>query len=568
MISRKAISIFGIFAILVLSLAFSSAVSPTVSSLSITSNAGSDNTYSLGNLIQVTVVFSEAVTVNTVGGTPYVTLTVGSISRNANYISGSTTTNLVFSYTVQAGDTDSNGISILANKLFANGSTIRNGASEDATLTHLALADNSSHKVDTSTVFNPCPVGVVGNLRISDFQVNNFGEGDDEEWQPLDKVEIEVEIENTHSTDDIKDVNVEIIIKDSNGNDITNDFDITDEKIDVGRIRDDESELVTFEIPEVPADLSEGNYKIYIKAYSDGDENTQCVDESSDFNSNQYHQVEFTRTDDVAVVVRGIDDKLTASCGERDVLFSFPIYNIGTDKEEKVLVSVSNRDLEIEEYVVVDNLREGKKKDVDFFLNFPSTATKEIYDLDIVTYFDYDGDGDELDISSYDSNSADDLDENYEQRVELLGCVGNAPTIGATLDSSAVVGQDLIITATVRNNGAAAGDFVISVSGISGWADFVSATPQTLSLSAGSSGESLIKLSPTAGGFRTFMIEVTSNGKTYTQPVSVTIEEKSGGIFGVDLDNNILYYVIGALAVLILVFIIMIIRVSRRPSAD
>lgn len=568
MISRKAISIFGIFAVLVLSLAFSSAVSSTVQSVSITSNAGSDNTYTLGNLIQVTVVFNEAVTVNTVGGIPYVTLTVGSTSRNANYISGSTTTSLVFSYAVQSGDTDSNGISVTANRLFANGSTIRNSLSEDATLTHLALTDNSSHKVDTSTIFNPCPVGVIGNLRISNFQISNFGEGDDEEWNPLDRVELEVEVENTHSTDDVRDVKVEIIIQDSSGNDITSDLDITDEKLDVGRINNDDSKIVTFEIKEVPADLSEGTYRVYVKAYSNGKETTECTDESSDFNKIQYHEVDFTRSEDVAVVVKGIDTKLTTSCGEKEVPLSFPIYNIGTDKEDKVLVSVSNRELGIAEFAVVDNLREGKKKDVDFFLNFPSTATKEAYDLTIVTYFDYDGDGDELSISSYDANSADDLDKNYKMRVELLGCVGNAPTIGATLDSSAVVGQDLIIKVNVKNNDASSGSFLISASGLTGWADLVSATPQTLSLSSGASGESLIKLSPTAGGLHTFTIEVTSNGKTYTQPVSVTIEEgKSSKIFG-NLDDNVLYYVIGALAVLILVFIIMIIRVSRRPSAD
>ena len=120
---------------------------PTVSSVSVTSSAGADSTYIAGDAIQVTVNFSESVTVS---GTPTITVLVGSTSRSATYVSGSGTTALMFSYTVVAGDTDTNGITVTTNTLSANGGTIRDAASNNATLTHSAVAASLSHLVDTT----------------------------------------------------------------------------------------------------------------------------------------------------------------------------------------------------------------------------------------------------------------------------------------------------------------------------------------------------------------------------------------------------------------------------------
>ena len=43
---------------------------PTVSTVAITSSPGTDNTYATGDIITVSLTFSEAVTVDTTGGTP------------------------------------------------------------------------------------------------------------------------------------------------------------------------------------------------------------------------------------------------------------------------------------------------------------------------------------------------------------------------------------------------------------------------------------------------------------------------------------------------------------------
>ena len=74
----------------------------------------SNATYGLGQTISFTVNTSEAVNVVTTGGTPQIALTIGSATEQATYASGSGSTALVFSYTVQAGDTDADGIAVAA----------------------------------------------------------------------------------------------------------------------------------------------------------------------------------------------------------------------------------------------------------------------------------------------------------------------------------------------------------------------------------------------------------------------------------------------------------------------
>ena len=126
-------------------------VAAVISTIALTSNAGPDQTYGIGDAVEATVTFSEAVTVDATDGTPQLTIKVGSSDKTLSYASGSGTTALVFSgYTVAANDEDTDGLSVEANKLSANGGTIKKTAdtSVDAVLTHAAVPASASHKVD------------------------------------------------------------------------------------------------------------------------------------------------------------------------------------------------------------------------------------------------------------------------------------------------------------------------------------------------------------------------------------------------------------------------------------
>ena len=121
---------------------------PTITAIELTSDAV-DNVYALDDEIEATVTFSEAVIVT--GQPPQLALTVGTQTRQAVYDdSGSTTTTLVFRYTVADNDLDTDGVSIIGpNALTRVGSTIQSEAdSEDARLTHTTVAGTAAHTVD------------------------------------------------------------------------------------------------------------------------------------------------------------------------------------------------------------------------------------------------------------------------------------------------------------------------------------------------------------------------------------------------------------------------------------
>ena len=118
---------------------------PEVSSLAISSNPGSDQTYAAGDEIEVTVTFSETVEVE---GTPQLRLRVGTKTRTAGYLSGTGTAALVFGYEVADGDEDTGGVSIEAGRIALNRGTIEDEADNDAVLDHEAVAPQAEHQVD------------------------------------------------------------------------------------------------------------------------------------------------------------------------------------------------------------------------------------------------------------------------------------------------------------------------------------------------------------------------------------------------------------------------------------
>ena len=139
----KLLPLLAIVALLgLVSVAHAQSMDPTVSTIAITSDPGTDNTYATGDTITVGVTFSEAVTVDTTNGTPRITLDIGEQPRYAGYTgAGSATGQILFQYTVLVSDTDADGVSVVANSLALDGGTIRaTDDSTDATLTHTAMS--------------------------------------------------------------------------------------------------------------------------------------------------------------------------------------------------------------------------------------------------------------------------------------------------------------------------------------------------------------------------------------------------------------------------------------------
>ena len=122
-------------------------VPPVVTSVTLTSDPGNDDTYAIDDSVTATVTFDKAVDVTS---GPQITLLVGTADKAADCAVATNTTTMECSYEVEANDTAPDGVGIKANTLALNSGTIYSTGSTTnaATLTHSAQSLQSGHKVD------------------------------------------------------------------------------------------------------------------------------------------------------------------------------------------------------------------------------------------------------------------------------------------------------------------------------------------------------------------------------------------------------------------------------------
>ena len=130
------------------------AVAPTVSAVSVPS----DGNYMTGTMLDFGVEFSEPVIVDTTNGAPRLVLDIGGATVYADYVSGSGTDTLMFSYTVQASDHDGDGIGLGANLDF-NGASVRDAAGNDADPALGALPSTARVLVNAIPAYAAVPAG-------------------------------------------------------------------------------------------------------------------------------------------------------------------------------------------------------------------------------------------------------------------------------------------------------------------------------------------------------------------------------------------------------------------------
>jgi hypothetical protein len=124
----------------------------------------SNGMYRTGSIIDLTVTFNEAITVNTGGGVPSLILETGATDRSANFVSASGAV-ATFRYTVQAGDLSLDLDIQSADALVLNGGTIRDVVGNTANRALMSpgtagsLAANAALMIDT--VAPTAPTGIV-----------------------------------------------------------------------------------------------------------------------------------------------------------------------------------------------------------------------------------------------------------------------------------------------------------------------------------------------------------------------------------------------------------------------
>ncbi len=146
-------------------------VASAVSGVTVSSAPASASTYELGESIEVKVAFTRDVAVT---GTPRLALGIGTVTRQADYDSGSSSADtLVFGYAVRPADADADGLSIAAGALGLNGGTIDDArpgiGAASLDLGSNAIANAAAHKVNgglgppgvTGLAVAPPPAGAV-----------------------------------------------------------------------------------------------------------------------------------------------------------------------------------------------------------------------------------------------------------------------------------------------------------------------------------------------------------------------------------------------------------------------
>lgn len=134
-------------------------VIPSVQSATGPANA----TYVPGQNLNFVLTYNEPVTVS---GTPRLTLTIGSTTRYADYLSGTGTAILNFRHVVQSGDSDLNGIAVAASTDFNSG-LISDTATNSASLSFTAPNTASVNVTE-------CPTGYVPVAPLSPYTTSLF----------------------------------------------------------------------------------------------------------------------------------------------------------------------------------------------------------------------------------------------------------------------------------------------------------------------------------------------------------------------------------------------------------
>ncbi|MEK6874103.1 MAG: putative S-layer protein [Nanoarchaeota archaeon] len=425
-----------------------------------------------------------------------------------------------------------------------------------------SLNPNVNQTISVVLKSDYCKAGNKGDLSL-DINYNNKGIwGKDDEWYPLEEIEVVVDVDNI-GDEDLQDVVLDWGLY----NKRTGKFIVDDNEKSVD-IDSDDTEIFTFTFQVDPNDLndkdSESDFVFFIKAYSkDSGENVQCQSQKDD--------VKIVK-DKHFVVLDNIQVPETAQCGQ-NVDLTADIWNIGDNDEDDVYVTLVSTELGVNKRVDVGSLNVLDNSDLTFNFQIPSDKKDGSYRLALSVFDDND------DVFQNDNDD----EARFNQLLTVSGCTPtNRVSITALLDSDAIAGEEMVVKVTLTNTGSAKADYKVSANGYDSWATLKSISPDSLSLDAGRNGDVFIKLTPNddVSGSKEFTIQVVSNGVVNTQEISVPIEAvstdtsedgKTSGITGLSISKlfgesgNWFIWVIALINVVLIVLIIVVaVKLARR----
>lgn len=399
-------------------------------------------------------------------------------------------------------------------------------------------------------------------IKISDIKVLT-GFGDDNEWFPLDEVEIEIEVENKNDDEKIKNIVVEWGLYDLD----TDEWYIDDEENDFDlKKKDDKVITITFKLDDNIDELEDGNFVFYAWATGEIDTETEddveiCTSDSEEIeivDESDFVVLDFRYTKSAQHDYRFPD---TISCGA-NIQIDADVWNVGSDDQEEVYALIYNKELGIlREKIIIGDVDAFEDEKMSFNLEIPEDVEEGKYYLDFTVLDDND------DIYE---NDYDDERSEFRVLIEVAGSCQVEPkaTVSATLESGGKAGENLVVKTTITNTDSKEKTYTLKASGYEFWATLNNIEPATVTLGAGESKEVLytLKADSSVSGSQTFNIEVMGDGtESLKQPVSVTIEKSGFSFTGGAIGGNSYLWGIGFLnVILIIIIIIVAIRIARK----
>jgi len=388
------------------------------------------------------------------------------------------------------------------------------------------------------------------DLEVKIDNVKNEGLGDDDTWYPLDKISVDVEIEND-ANDDVDDVSVEWGLYSKE----TDSWVIDYEEEDSFDLTDDDKDTLSFEF-ELDDDLNvdiedleDGEYVLYVRATGTVDKTGKpktCAEDSEEV--------------DIVIEKHYVilnDFKVVGStfCGST-VQLTADIWNLGSKEEEDVRIDVYNSELGINEEIYISKIDAFDDKDLNLEFSIPEGAEEKTYHITLEVY----DDNGEI----YES----DKESRFQVAIDVSGNCQVVPRtrVLASLESGGKAGEEMEIKATITNEESSSETFTVKLGDYSSWAELVSIDPETVTLNSGQSTDVIITLKVDSDADATENLNIlveASDGGILTQPIEISIDQgfSLSRMFG---GNSYIWGIVTLNVLLILIIIIIAVKVARR----
>ncbi len=462
-------------------------------------------------------------------------------------------------------------------------STVALGNSTSGTLTITAVNSSNVSRTASKTITvniednTKCTANNPGSLEITDMNFDVIdGFGSDGDWYPLDNVEASFTV-NTGAYD-VREIKITACLMDLT----TNRCKMTEKDMDIStnsfKVDSDDNQDVTLKFNVDPDKLKVGNtnYRLYVtatgKVHTDS---SNVINGNSTCITGGFNEPITITTDDSFIIIPdsrynaadSIVFQETATCGS-DIDTTFDLWNVGSEdfNSDEVFLKIYNSELKINKDIdLTEDLNSMSKQEMSTVLSIPKNAVAKTYSIEF-TVFDDSSRGDD-DIYQ---NSNDDKAKYYGLlKVEPCTAPASASITAVSETPTAIIGNPLIIEATIKNTGTSSTTYTMGITGNTEWSTLAQIDPPTFTLAAGNSQKVNIYLDinpDAAEGAKEFTITATSGttANSYTLTGLTLKKGLSSQALINHFKNNWFIYVIVLINIILIIAIIIALRSAMR----